>query len=103
MTEIKEQRSSLLAKVAILLVRFYQIAISPLKRVCLGPFAACRFYPTCSQYALESFRRFGFFHGFWLALKRLLRCHPFHPGGEDPVPFRPVNRRFGPIKVRKQK
>lgn len=62
------------------LVRGYQLLISPL----LGP--RCRFYPTCSNYALEAIGRFGAAKGAWLAGKRILKCHPFHPGGEDPVP-----------------
>jgi uncharacterized protein len=62
------------------LIRLYQWTLSPL----LGP--TCRFYPSCSHYALQSILRFGFFHGSWLTLKRLGRCHPWHPGGFDPVP-----------------
>jgi len=62
------------------LIRLYQWTLSPL----LGP--TCRFYPSCSQYALQSILRFGFFHGAWLTLRRLGRCHPWHPGGFDPVP-----------------
>lgn len=62
------------------LIRLYQWTLSPL----LGP--ACRFYPSCSQYALQSILRFGFFHGSWLTARRLGRCHPWHPGGFDPVP-----------------
>lgn len=46
----------------------------------------CRFQPTCSQYAVVAVQRFGIFRGSWLAAARLLRCHPFHPGGSDPVP-----------------
>jgi len=61
-------------------IRAYQLALSPL----LGP--ACRFYPSCSQYALEAIERFGVLRGTYLAARRLLRCHPFHPGGYDPVP-----------------
>ena len=61
-------------------IRFYQLALSPL----VGP--ACRFYPSCSQYALEAVSRFGVLRGGWLALRRLGRCHPFNPGGYDPVP-----------------
>lgn len=49
---------------------------------------SCRFTPTCSQYALDAVAAHGALHGTWLALKRLLRCHPFHPGGYDPVPAR---------------
>ncbi|HEY5101792.1 MAG TPA: membrane protein insertion efficiency factor YidD [Steroidobacteraceae bacterium] len=63
-----------------LLIRLYQWTVSPL----LGP--RCRFYPSCSQYAYEAIGRFGVAHGAWLAMKRLLRCHPFHAGGLDPVP-----------------
>ena len=61
-------------------IRFYQLAFSPL----VGP--ACRFYPSCSQYALEAIGRFGVLRGSYLAARRLGRCHPFHPGGYDPVP-----------------
>ena len=66
--------------VAIALLRFYRRWISPL----LPP--ACRFTPSCSAYALEAYGRHGFFKGSWLTLRRLLRCHPFCPGGYDPVP-----------------
>jgi putative membrane protein insertion efficiency factor len=65
--------------VIIFLIRFYQIFISPM----FPP--RCRFYPTCSQYALEAVRKKGAVKGSWLALKRILKCHPFHPGGYDPV------------------
>ena len=70
----------MLKRLALIVIRFYQRFISPL----LG--SNCRFYPTCSQYALEAIEKYGFFKGSWLALKRILRCHPFHPGGYDPVP-----------------
>jgi len=62
------------------LVRFYQVCISPLKP------ASCRFTPTCSQYALEALRKYGPFKGSWLALRRILRCHPWGGSGYDPVP-----------------
>jgi putative membrane protein insertion efficiency factor len=62
------------------LIRVYQYTLSPL----LGP--SCRFYPSCSEYAHQAIRRHGPFRGMLLALKRILRCHPFHPGGVDPVP-----------------
>ncbi|MGH7528459.1 MAG: membrane protein insertion efficiency factor YidD [Gemmatimonadales bacterium] len=62
------------------LIRGYQRLISPL----LPP--SCRFYPSCSQYALEAVTRHGALKGTWLAARRLVRCHPFHPGGYDPVP-----------------
>ena len=75
----------LLKKVAIfpfiLLIRFYQVCLSPLKG---GP--SCRFTPTCSQYALEAFRKHGPFKGLYLAVRRILRCHPWGGHGYDPVP-----------------
>lgn len=61
-------------------IRFYRAAISPL----LGP--RCRFYPSCSTYALEAISRHGAARGVVLTVRRLLRCHPFHAGGYDPVP-----------------
>ncbi|HSQ86483.1 MAG TPA: membrane protein insertion efficiency factor YidD [Desulfobacterales bacterium] len=63
-----------------MLIRAYQFILSPI----LAP--ACRFYPTCSEYAYQSILRYGLLKGFLLALKRILKCHPFHPGGIDPVP-----------------
>jgi len=66
-------------KVAILLIRFYQRFISPLKR------PSCRFYPTCSQYSLEAFQKYGFLKGFVLSIRRISKCHPFHKGGHDPL------------------
>ncbi|WP_085931435.1 membrane protein insertion efficiency factor YidD [Desulfobacter curvatus] len=63
-----------------ILIRFYQIFISPL----LG--AHCRYEPTCSHYALEAIQKYGSIKGSVLATKRVLRCHPFRPGGYDPVP-----------------
>ncbi|MGD6879781.1 membrane protein insertion efficiency factor YidD [Bacillus infantis] len=70
----------MLQKMMIGLIRFYQIAISPLKP------PSCRFYPTCSHYGLEAVKRFGPFKGGWLAVRRITKCHPFNPGGLDPVP-----------------
>lgn len=70
----------MLKKFFILLIRFYQVAISPIKP------PSCRFYPTCSHYGLEAIQRFGAFKGGWLTIKRIAKCHPFHPGGVDPVP-----------------
>lgn len=69
-----------LALVLILPIRFYQIAISPLLP------SACRFTPTCSQYAVEALRRHGPLKGGWLALRRICRCHPWGGSGYDPVP-----------------
>ena len=62
------------------LIRFYQYAISPL----LG--RRCRFFPSCSEYAVEALEKHGPLTGSWLALKRLSHCHPWNPGGFDPVP-----------------
>ncbi|KAB8198799.1 membrane protein insertion efficiency factor YidD [Marilutibacter maris] len=67
----------------IALLRFYKRWISPL----LGP--RCRFYPSCSDYAMQSIARFGTLKGSWLAARRLARCHPLNPGGFDPVPPAP--------------
>ena len=66
--------------VLIALVRFYRYAISPM----LG--RNCRFHPTCSEYAIEAVQRHGALRGGWLAARRVGRCHPFNPGGYDPVP-----------------
>jgi putative membrane protein insertion efficiency factor len=64
----------------IFLVRGYQVVISPLLP------ATCRFYPSCSAYAVEALERHGAWRGAKLTIRRLARCHPFHPGGYDPVP-----------------
>ena len=64
----------------VVLVRFYQLCISPLTP------AACRFTPTCSQYALEALRKHGLIKGLWLTVRRLVRCHPWGGSGYDPVP-----------------
>jgi putative membrane protein insertion efficiency factor len=61
-------------------LRIYQKYLSPLK----GP--SCRFYPTCSTYTIEAIERYGFFKGWKLGLVRILKCHPWHLGGYDPVP-----------------
>ena len=70
----------LLKNIFLALIWFYQSAISPW----LGP--NCRYKPTCSEYARQAIVKYGPVKGSWLALKRILRCHPFHPGGYDPVP-----------------
>ncbi|MFY7999091.1 MAG: membrane protein insertion efficiency factor YidD [Candidatus Kapaibacteriota bacterium] len=64
----------------LLFLRIYKRVISPLLP------AACRFYPTCSVYAIEAVEKYGAMRGGWLALKRIGKCHPFHPGGVDLVP-----------------
>lgn len=67
-------------KLLVLVVRIYRLAISPL----LG--RNCRFHPSCSEYAIEAIERHGSCKGSWLAARRISRCHPWHPGGYDPVP-----------------
>ncbi|WP_459830365.1 membrane protein insertion efficiency factor YidD [Hydrogenophilus islandicus] len=69
-----------MARVVIVLVRGYQLLISPW----LGQ--NCRFTPTCSEYLIEAVRRHGVVRGLWLGARRIGRCHPWHPGGHDPVP-----------------
>ena len=64
----------------ILGVRAYQVSLGPLLP------ASCRYYPSCSAYAIEALERYGAARGTWLSVRRILRCHPFHPGGYDPVP-----------------
>jgi putative membrane protein insertion efficiency factor len=72
--------------VLLVLLWLYARLISPLLHTLTG--ARCRFHPTCSAYARQAVLEHGAFRGGWLALKRLSRCHPFHPGGVDPVPER---------------
>ena len=67
-------------RILLALIRAYRRWISPLKKPC------CRLYPTCSAYALEAIEKYGALRGGFLALRRILKCHPFHPGGYDPVP-----------------
>ncbi|MDE6878514.1 MAG: membrane protein insertion efficiency factor YidD [Odoribacter sp.] len=69
-----------LAAILMLPIKFYQYCISPLKPSC------CRYTPTCSEYALQALRKYGPFKGSWLALKRILSCHPWGGNGYDPVP-----------------
>lgn len=73
-------KGDILKYIFIYLIKFYQKFISPLKP------PSCRFYPTCSQYSIESIKKYGSIKGSYLAIKRILRCHPFNPGGYDPVP-----------------
>lgn len=72
--------ASLPRRIGIALIRVYQLTISPM----LGP--SCRFAPSCSHYAQACLRDHGLLRGSWLTLRRLSRCHPFHPGGYDPPP-----------------
>ncbi|MDH4257868.1 MAG: membrane protein insertion efficiency factor YidD [Candidatus Aminicenantes bacterium] len=67
-------------KIALFLIRSYQLLLSPV----LG--RNCRFYPTCSDYTYQAIKKYGFFKGIFLGSKRLLKCHPFHPGGVDFLP-----------------
>lgn len=69
-----------MTRVVLLIIRAYQRLISPY----LPP--TCRFYPSCSSYATDAIARYGPWKGGYLAIRRLLRCHPLHPGGYDPVP-----------------
>ena len=66
-------------KLIIKLIKFYQRRISPAKKPC------CRFYPTCSEYALQAVTKYGAVKGTYKSVKRLLKCHPFHKGGYDPL------------------
>ena len=66
--------------ILLFLIRCYRRFISPLVPPC------CRFYPTCSTYAMQAIEKYGAAKGGWLAFKRIMRCHPFHDGGYDPVP-----------------
>jgi len=72
--------SKILSFIVILPIRFYQTFISPLLP------DSCRYYPTCSVYFIEAVKKYGPFKGSFLGIKRILRCHPGHPGGYDPVP-----------------
>ncbi len=78
-------------QVLLLIIKFYRKFISPYKP------RTCRFYPTCSQYSYEAISRYGAWRGGILAIKRILRCHPFNPGGYDPVPDLKIDK----IGVRK--
>lgn len=73
-------------RLAGLLIRGYQRILSPMKTALLGPSAACRFHPTCSEYARQAIQSRGLVRGGWLALRRIGRCHPWSEGGLDPVP-----------------
>ncbi|WP_369574090.1 membrane protein insertion efficiency factor YidD [Acidithiobacillus sp. IBUN Pt1247-S3] len=70
----------MLRRAVILLIHGYQLVLSPF----LGQ--NCRYHPTCSHYTCEAIERYGVLRGGWMGIKRIARCHPFHPGGYDPVP-----------------
>ena len=71
---------SILSRVAVLMIRGYQVTLSPLLP------SACRYQPSCSAYTLEAVERYGAMRGGWMGARRILRCHPFARGGYDPVP-----------------
>lgn len=77
---MREQLKALPTKIMVMLILFYRSAISPLFPSC------CRFTPTCSEYAIEAFKRYGFFRGMLLTVKRILRCRPGGAHGYDPLP-----------------
>ena len=79
-------------RLILLLIKTYQLTMSPFLGRC------CRFHPSCSAYALQAVERHGTLTGCWLTVRRIARCHPWHPGGEDPVP--PLSRRHKPIARR---
>ena len=82
----------MLTRLLLALLRFYRLCISPYM------FVSCRFVPTCSVYASEAIERFGPAKGLRLAAWRLLKCHPFHPGGYDPVVKSSVQKESNPLK-----
>ena len=67
-------------KLIVAILRLYKVVLSPLLP------SACRYYPSCSEYMRQAVEKYGVAHGLWMGAKRLLRCHPFHAGGIDPVP-----------------
>lgn len=77
--------------VCVLLIKIYQWVLSPMKDALFGA-GCCRFYPTCSQYGVESFQRYGVIKGFWLTFIRILKCNPYYLGGYDPVPERDLKK-----------
>ena len=82
----------------VLIVRVYQLALSPAKNLLLGPSSRCRFEPSCSQYAIEAVKIHGALGGGWLAAKRICRCHPWGKWGKDPVP--PIKPKSPPADLR---
>ena len=75
-----------------LIFRFYQVLISPLLHWVTGPASGCRFEPSCSSYAETAIKEWGWFRGVGMGLIRILKCHPFHRGGFDPVPEKKSDR-----------
>lgn len=85
MSQASAERPGIVVQVLLLVIRAYQLLISPL----LGP--SCRFHPSCSRYTAECLKLHGPLRGSYLGARRILRCHPFHPGGYDPPPPRRGN------------
>ena len=83
-------------KAAVLLINFYQKHISPYKKPC------CRFYPTCSEYALEAFENYNFFSALFLTVKRIIKCNPFCKGGYDPLPEKKLKKSVKNIRENQQ-
>ena len=81
LTPVARRQLGPIARAFLAVLRFYRTAISPVRPPC------CRYTPSCSAYAVEAIEVHGAARGSWLALRRLLRCHPFHAGGHDPVPL----------------
>ncbi|MDR3600177.1 MAG: membrane protein insertion efficiency factor YidD [Desulfosporosinus sp.] len=69
----------MMKRLLVILIGLYQKFISPLKG------QTCRFYPSCSDYSIQALQKYGFFKGSYKSIKRILKCHPFHPGGHDPL------------------
>jgi len=80
LTQSNPSVKNLVKKIIIFIITLYQKYISPLKP------STCRFYPTCSEYAIQALSKYGLLRGAWLSVKRIFRCHPFDPGGFDPLP-----------------
>ncbi|RUM92583.1 MAG: membrane protein insertion efficiency factor YidD [Thermodesulfatator sp.] len=78
--KLTKRLSDLGVSTATAFIRTYQVLLSPVLP------HTCRFYPTCSNYSKAAFRKYGMGKGLWLSIRRLCRCHPWHPGGFDPLP-----------------
>ena len=83
--------SGAVTRISLAFLRAYRVTLGPV----FGLVSSCRYQPTCSQYAYESIRLHGARRGWWMGIRRIARCHPFHPGGYDPVPL-PEERRSAP-------
>lgn len=95
MSRILPSLAALPARVLLGFIRLYQRMLSPALPALFGAACGCRFHPSCSEYAAAAVRTHGALRGARLALRRLLKCHPLHPGGFDPVPLSPKHRRTG--------